>query len=80
MVKKSENPRKLQKISNFTFCQKKNLEEKKFCKKKMLSSLTNSFPILGGNDSTRALQSSPFQKYEKSYKNTFFFYFFFKKM
>ena len=34
-----------------------------------------SFPILGGRDSTRALQSSPFQKYEnlkKTKKFTFF--------
>ena len=34
-----------------------------------------SFPILGGRDSTRALQSSPFQKYKnlkKSQKFTFF--------
>ena len=33
-----------------------------FCRKKCYPL---SFPILGGHDSTRALQSSPFRKYEK---------------
>ena len=34
-----------------------------------------SFPILGGRDSTRALQSSPFQKYKnpKNLKKSLFF-------
>ena len=54
---------------------KKNVAEKK--KKKCYP---NSFPILGERDSIRALQSSPFQKYEnlkKSQKITIFLYIFF---
>ena len=53
-------------------------KSQKISKKKKCYPL--SFPILGGRDSTRALQSSPFQKYEnlkKSQKFTFFRFFFF---
>ena len=42
-----------------------------------------SFPILGGRDSTRPLQSSPFQKYKnlkKSQKITYFHFFLEKKI
>ena len=45
--------------------------------------LSSQFLILGGRDSTRALQSSPIQKYEnlkKSQKFTFFDFFFFLKI
>ena len=41
------------------FFSKKKIEEKKICWKKKCYPL--SFPILGGRDSTRALQSTPFQ-------------------
>ena len=60
MVKKYENLKKSQKISknNFffeiIFFLKNNFLPKKKC-------YPLSFPILGGRDSTRALQSSPFQ-------------------
>ena len=47
------------------FLRKKIEERKKFCRKKCYPF---SFPILGGRDSTRALQSSPFQKYENPKK------------
>ena len=62
MVQKSENLKKSKKISKIHFFSKK----KKFLKKKILSKKKKkcyplSFPILGGRDSTRALQSSPFQ-------------------
>ena len=64
MVKKSKNPKKSQKISKITFFififfifEKLFVAEEKKC-------FSLSFPILGGRDSTRALQSSPFQKYK----------------
>ena len=55
MVKKSENLKKSLKIT----LEKKNYEEEKIALKKQCYPL--SFPILGGSDSTRALQSTPFQ-------------------
>ena len=55
MVKKL----KISKISKNHFFQKEKIEEEKKCQKTKCFPL--SFPILGGHDSTRALQSSPFQ-------------------
>ena len=52
---KFENLKKSQKIPFFN---KKNVREKKIAEKNCYSL---SFPVLGGRDSTRALQSSPFQ-------------------
>ena len=82
MVQKSENLKKSQKISKIHFFSKKKifLKKKFFRRKKKNICYPLSFPILGGRDSTRALQSSPFQKYEnlkKSKKITFFQFFFF---
>ena len=83
MVQKSKNLKKFQKISKFHFFSIFFFFEFFFFfaeKKKKCYPL--SFPILGGRDSTRALQSSPFQKYEnlkKSKKFTFFQNFFFLK-
>ena len=59
----------------FIFWRKKMFAEKKKCYSLI-------FPISGGRDSTRPLQSSPFQKYEnikKSQKFTFLFLFFEKQ-
>ena len=78
MVQKSKNLKKSQKISKIHFFSQKKFFWKKFPQKKKGYPL--SFPILGGRDSTRALQSSPFQKYEnlkKSQKFTFFLFFIF---
>ena len=62
MVQKSENLKKSQK---FTFFQKTLFFEIFFFflpqKKEEKKGYPLSFPILGGCDSTRALQSSPFQ-------------------
>ena len=55
MVRKSKNLKKSQKSLIFT---KKKLKKNNDLQKK---SYPLSFPILGGRDSTRALQSSPFQ-------------------
>ena len=75
MVKKSKNSDNHKKSQNFIFFSKKlNLKKKKIFKKKN-KCYPLSFTILGGRDSTRALQSSLFQKYEnfkKSPKITFF--------
>ena len=74
MVKKSEN---FQKSQKFTFFIKK--KKNCFQKKEEKKCYTLSFPILGGRDSTQALQSSLLQKYKdlkKSQKFTFFFKFF----
>ena len=51
---------------NHLFSKKKKMKKKKFCqkkkkKKKRKKCYPLSFPILGGRDSTRALQSTPFQ-------------------
>ena len=67
----------LKKFQKFTFFQNKkiNLKEEKNPLKKEKKCYPLSFPILGGLASTRALQSSPFQKYEnpqKCQKLTFF--------
>ena len=53
MVNKSENLEKSQKISKIHFFS--SFFKNKFCLKKCYSL---SFPILGGNNSTRALQST----------------------
>ena len=72
--KKSRKISKNQKIcKKKKYIKKKNKKKKKQEKKKKCYPL--SFPVLGGHDSTRALQSSLFQKYEKlekSQKFTFF--------
>ena len=76
MVKKSENPEKSQKISKIHFfCNFFSFLKKIFFQKKKKKCYPLSFPILGGRDSTRALQSSPLQKYEnlKNLKNSLFF-------
>ena len=72
---KSENPEKSQKISKIHFFCNFFSEKKKKNRAKKNRFFPLSFPILGGRDSTRALQSSPFQKYEnlkKSQKITYF--------
>ena len=77
LVKKSKNPKKSRKISKIHFFSNWLFLEFFLGQKKNHSF---SFPILGGRDLTRALQSSPFQKYEnleKSQKITFFSDFFF---
>ena len=63
MVKKPENLKKSENIPKIDF---KKIKEEKKMKKKCFSL---SFPILGGLDSTRALQSSPFQKYKNLKKS-----------
>ena len=60
MVKKSENPEKSQKSQKFTFFQTKKMYKKKMPKKKK-KCYPLSFPKFGGRDSTRVLQSIPFQ-------------------
>ena len=46
------------------------MKKKKLCRKKERKKCyALSFPILGGRDSTRALQPSPFQKYENLKKS-----------
>ena len=69
MVKKSENPKRSPKILKitfftFSFCLKKQLPKKRRKKCYPLS-----FPILGGCNSTRDLQSSLFQKYKNLKKS-----------
>ena len=73
-MKKFKKLKSDQKIQNF----KKNLKKSLkftffFQKKRVVKKITKKcyplrFPILGGHDSTRALQASPFQKY-KNLKN-----------
>ena len=71
MFKKIQKSRKISKI-HFFFKYFFLVKKKKNLKKK---GYPLSFPILGGRDSTRAFQSSPFQKYKnlkKSQKFNFF--------
>ena len=59
MVKKSKNPKKNNFFFKITLKKIKILRRrKKNCRKQFYPL---SFPILGGRDSTRAFQSSPFQ-------------------
>ena len=63
-LEKSENLKKYQKIqiNHFFFKKSQNFENICFAeKKKKKKCYPLSFPILGGRDSTRALQSTPFQ-------------------
>ena len=74
-IKKNQKIQKSQKIQKI---QKYPKKIKKEIQKKREKKYPLSFPILGGRDSTRALQSSPFQKCEnlkKSPKFTFFKFF-----
>ena len=62
MVKKSKNLQKFQKISKNQFFQKNFLKDLFFAeKKKKKKCYPLGYPILGGRDSTRALQFTPFQ-------------------
>ena len=65
-----QNYKNLKKSPKITFKKTKTIfwKEKEKGQKKCYSL---SFPILGGRDSTRALQSSPFLKY-KNLKNNFY--------
>ena len=72
MVKKSENHKKnLKNLKNSLFFKMFFLEVYFFAEK----SYPLSYPILGGRDSTRALQSSLFQKYENLKKLLFWILF-----
>ena len=71
----SNNPKILKNLKNSLVFKKKMLKAKKNCQKRRKKCYPLSFPILGGSDSARALQPSPFQKYknlEKFQKITFF--------
>ena len=79
MVKKSENLEKAKKSPNSVFSiffsEFFGFAEKNIC-------YPLNFPILGGSNLNRPLQSSPFQKYEnlnKSQKITYFHFFLQKK-
>ena len=63
MFQKSENLKKSQNSQKFTFFPKKFFFKTFFFrrKKNKLKCYPLSFSILGGRDSTRALQSTPFQ-------------------
>ena len=67
---KYKNLKKTQKIF---FFQQKKIKKKKFAKQKKFFPL--SFSIIRGRDSTRALQSSRFQKYKSLEKSHFYIFF-----
>ena len=74
MVKNRKILKNLKKSQQFTYNNnKKNTKKiKKKNAKKRKKCYPLSFPILGGHNSTRALQSRPFQKYRNLKKSLFF--------